>query len=195
MSNSSETFRRAQAAELARRLTEPRRFLQIVAGPRQVGKTTLVQQVAETLKPPVRYASADEPTLRGADWIALPRRRLGVGGAPLAAHRVREVLGRAGNLEAGEHPGRPVAPLRDRVVSAPPEDEVAQAHPTPLSRASVRRSTRSATNAKHRPQVNVPVSYNRFLHGGVFAMQGFTLVGGPCLGGIGLSNPLLIDIR
>jgi hypothetical protein len=28
-----------------------------------------VQQVTETLGAPVRYASADEPTLRGADWI------------------------------------------------------------------------------------------------------------------------------
>lgn len=70
MSNPPEIFRRAQASELARRLTEPRGFLQVVTGPRQVGKTTLVQQVAETLKPPVRYASADEPTLRGSDWIA-----------------------------------------------------------------------------------------------------------------------------
>ena len=47
MSKSSEPFRRPQAAELARRLAEPRRFLQVVAGPRQVGKTTLVQQVTE----------------------------------------------------------------------------------------------------------------------------------------------------
>ena len=31
--------------ELMRRLGEPRRFLQGLAGPRQVGKTTLVRQV------------------------------------------------------------------------------------------------------------------------------------------------------
>jgi predicted AAA+ superfamily ATPase len=35
-----------------------------------VGKSTLVQQAVGTVKAPVRYASADEPTLRGADWIA-----------------------------------------------------------------------------------------------------------------------------
>lgn len=63
-------YRRPQAAELARRLAEPRRFIQVVAGPRQVGKSTLVQQVAEDLAAVVRYASADEPTLRGAEWIA-----------------------------------------------------------------------------------------------------------------------------
>jgi predicted AAA+ superfamily ATPase len=70
MSSPEKPFRRPQAAELARRLGEPRRFIQIVAGARQVGKTTLVQQVTEAAKVRVRYASADEPTLRGADWIA-----------------------------------------------------------------------------------------------------------------------------
>ncbi len=70
MSTSEQPFRRPQGAELARRLAEPRRFIQVVAGARQVGKTTLVQQVTETAGVPVRYASADEPTLRGAEWIA-----------------------------------------------------------------------------------------------------------------------------
>jgi uncharacterized protein len=70
MSKASETFRRPQGGELARRLREPRRYIQVVAGARQVGKTTLVQQVTEGLTVPVRFASADEPTLRGADWIA-----------------------------------------------------------------------------------------------------------------------------
>ncbi len=63
-------FQRPQAAILAPRLAAPRRFIQVVAGPRQVGKTTLVQQVIETLPVPVRQASADEPGLRSSDWIA-----------------------------------------------------------------------------------------------------------------------------
>src|SRR5205814_9758776 len=70
MSSSEKPFRRPQAAELARRLAEPRRFIQVVAGARQVGKSALGQQVTETAKVPVRYGGADEPTLRGADWIA-----------------------------------------------------------------------------------------------------------------------------
>src|SRR6185436_19322608 len=70
MSKAPTSFQRSYAAELARRLAEPRRFLHVVAGPRQVGKTTLVQQVTEELGVPVRYASADEPTLRGAGWVA-----------------------------------------------------------------------------------------------------------------------------
>jgi len=70
MSKRRRPFRRAHGTELARRLAGPRRLIQVVAGARQVGKTTLVQQVTGALKRPVRFASADEPTLRGADWIA-----------------------------------------------------------------------------------------------------------------------------
>ena len=70
MSKPSVPFRRASADELAGRLAEQRRFIQVVAGPRQVGKTTLVQQALASLAMPARYASADEPTLRGAEWIA-----------------------------------------------------------------------------------------------------------------------------
>lgn len=60
---------RAQAAVVASRLREPRRFIQVLAGPRQVGKTTLVQGVTAASGLPVRYASADEPTLQGREWI------------------------------------------------------------------------------------------------------------------------------
>jgi predicted AAA+ superfamily ATPase len=54
---------------LLRRLGEKRRFLQVLAGPRQVGKTTLARQVMEALKCPAHYASADEPTLRDRTWL------------------------------------------------------------------------------------------------------------------------------
>lgn len=69
MSNRSTPFQRPQAKELARRLAERRTHIHVVAGPRQVGKTTLVLQVAERHSGPVRYASADDPTLRGPGWI------------------------------------------------------------------------------------------------------------------------------
>lgn len=57
------------AEVLQRRLLEPRRFMQVLAGPRQVGKTTIVTQIAGTLDMPVHMASADEPTLRDAAWL------------------------------------------------------------------------------------------------------------------------------
>ncbi len=62
-------FLRPQASELVQRLQEPRRFIQVVSGARQVGKTTLALQVAERSNLPYHVASADEPTLRGAGWI------------------------------------------------------------------------------------------------------------------------------
>ncbi len=62
-------FQRPQAEALASRLLGPRRFIQVVAGPRQVGKTTLVEQVVEAIGLPVHWASGDEPTLRGDGWI------------------------------------------------------------------------------------------------------------------------------
>ncbi len=55
--------------ELLKRLKEKRRFIQVLAGPRQVGKTTVVRQVAAASKIPTHYASADEPTLRDRAWI------------------------------------------------------------------------------------------------------------------------------
>lgn len=70
LSKNRQVFQRPQAADLTRRLGEERRFLQVVAGPRQVGKSTLVRQVLESQTAPTRFASADEPTLRGPDWIA-----------------------------------------------------------------------------------------------------------------------------
>ena len=66
---SIQGYVRPQAAELLRRLKEPRRFIQVVTGPRQVGKTTLVTYVADTAGLPYIFASADEPTLRGHEWI------------------------------------------------------------------------------------------------------------------------------
>ena len=69
MSKLNTSFQRSEAAELSRRLAEPRRWIQIVTGARQVGKTTLVQQVTEAMDLPVRFASADEPALRDRDWL------------------------------------------------------------------------------------------------------------------------------
>jgi predicted AAA+ superfamily ATPase len=93
-------FTRPQAALLARRLRGPRRFIQAVAGPRQVGKSTLVQQVTAASGLRTRYASADEPTLRGVSWIAeqweaarLEAREAGRLGAVLVLDEIQKVPG------------------------------------------------------------------------------------------------------
>jgi predicted AAA+ superfamily ATPase len=98
MSKQKIAFQRQEVSVLASRLQEPRRFIQVVAGPRQVGKSTLVRQATETLPVPVRYASADEPTLRGGEWIAqqweAARLTLGDGGgAVLALDEIQKIPG------------------------------------------------------------------------------------------------------
>src|SRR5580704_16854531 len=62
-------IRQAIHSELLKRLKEKRRFLQVLAGHRQVGKTTVVRQVMEASKIPAHYASADEPSLRDRTWL------------------------------------------------------------------------------------------------------------------------------
>lgn len=62
-------YRRPAHATLAARLRERRRFIQVVSGPRQVGKTTLVRQVLADLDLPSAYASADDPGLRDRAWL------------------------------------------------------------------------------------------------------------------------------
>jgi predicted AAA+ superfamily ATPase len=69
MSVQEKRFQRGQGTELKARLSEPRRRLQVVTGARQVGKTTLVEQVMAEETVPVRSVSADEPTLRGSVWL------------------------------------------------------------------------------------------------------------------------------
>ena len=90
-------FTRPQAAALRKRLAEPRRFLQVVAGPRQTGKTTLVRQVTAGLALPLRYASADEPTLRERGWIAeqwdAARLEAGKRGALLVLDEIQKIPG------------------------------------------------------------------------------------------------------
>ena len=62
-------YHRPMYHTLLKRLQEPRRFIQILAGPRQTGKTTIVRQVTDDNQIPVHYASADEPTLQSRAWI------------------------------------------------------------------------------------------------------------------------------
>lgn len=103
MSELRLTYRRPHAAVLAARLAERRRFIQVVAGPRQVGKTTLVQQVVEDAGLPVVYASADEPTLRGPEWLAqqweAARLLPGAGGRVLVVDEVQKATGWAESVK------------------------------------------------------------------------------------------------
>ena len=62
-------FQRTNTYTLKSRLLEGSPFIQVVLGPRQVGKTTAVLQVLQSWKGPTVYASADAPSPPGPDWI------------------------------------------------------------------------------------------------------------------------------
>ena len=62
-------FKRAQYSILSGRLQEPRRFMQVLSGPRQVGKTTLVRQALAHFKGRGHYASADLPSRPDTGWV------------------------------------------------------------------------------------------------------------------------------
>ena len=64
------TYERSILKQLTARLSEARRFIQVLVGPRQVGKTTLAGQLIERVKLPCHYVSADEPTLQDRVWLS-----------------------------------------------------------------------------------------------------------------------------
>ncbi len=62
---------RSQKALLTRRIeSEPRQFIQVLYGPRQVGKTTLAQQFMQATQLPVHFASADLVSFSQSGWIS-----------------------------------------------------------------------------------------------------------------------------
>ena len=64
-------FERSHKQVLASRIEkEGRKFIQVLYGPRQVGKTTLVTQLAEQTHLPVHYVSADAVISPGGIWIS-----------------------------------------------------------------------------------------------------------------------------
>lgn len=61
---------RKQIKELEARIMEPRRTIQVVAGPRQIGKTTVVKQLLERVSMPSMYFNADAVEAGAKEWIA-----------------------------------------------------------------------------------------------------------------------------
>lgn len=75
---------RAEAELLRSRVVETRRHVQVVAGPRQVGKTTMVRWAMAASGLPSHYASADDPGGLGEGWL---RQQWEVGRVRAAANR------------------------------------------------------------------------------------------------------------
>lgn len=62
-------FERPYFQGFTNRLTEPRKFIQVLMGPRQVGKSTLTEQVLTKLKTPYLSVSADAVPNTGDIWL------------------------------------------------------------------------------------------------------------------------------
>ncbi|GHU94889.1 ATPase AAA [Bacteroidia bacterium] len=62
-------IKRIHLQQLMARIKEPRKFIQVVFGPRQVGKTTLMHQLTAQSGVPHLYAAADAVSATGASWL------------------------------------------------------------------------------------------------------------------------------
>lgn len=62
-------FHRAEVKVIASRIAEPRRFLQIVIGPRQVGKSTAIAQALKAQDLPFHFARADAAAPASRAWL------------------------------------------------------------------------------------------------------------------------------
>ena len=63
-------YKRSEYLIIKNRLEEPRKFIQVVMGPRQVGKSTVVKQVLQDLDAPWQFYSADNVPASNSAWIS-----------------------------------------------------------------------------------------------------------------------------
>lgn len=63
-------YKRSEYKTIKVRLEEPRRFIQVVMGARQIGKSTVVKQVLKDLGAPYQFFSADNVPATGSAWIS-----------------------------------------------------------------------------------------------------------------------------
>ncbi len=62
-------YKRVEYHIIKKRLEEPRRFVQVVMGARQIGKSTVVKQVLNDLTIPYMLFSADNVPATNSAWI------------------------------------------------------------------------------------------------------------------------------
>ena len=63
-------YKRTEYQKIRKRLEEPRRFIQVVMGPRQVGKSTVVKQVLQDIDTPFQHFSADQVPATNTAWVS-----------------------------------------------------------------------------------------------------------------------------
>lgn len=62
-------FERIELQRVIKVLNEPKRFIQVLVGPRQVGKTTLISQLVQKISVPYLFESADGVAASDHVWI------------------------------------------------------------------------------------------------------------------------------
>lgn len=62
-------YERSYLKQIKSRMEEPRKFIQVILGPRQVGKTTMVNQLLSQLPIPYTNESADAISATNSAWI------------------------------------------------------------------------------------------------------------------------------
>lgn len=65
-----DMYKRSEYKTIKSRLKEPRRFIQVIVGPRQIGKSTVVKQVLNDIELPYLFYSADDVPASNRAWIA-----------------------------------------------------------------------------------------------------------------------------
>lgn len=63
-------YKRSEYLTIKNRLEEPRKFIQVVMGPRQVGKSTVVKQVLRDLDMQYQFYSADNVPATNGAWVS-----------------------------------------------------------------------------------------------------------------------------
>ena len=62
-------FERPYLQMISQRIREPRKFMQVITGPPQVGKTTPITPLTRTLKSPFHIVSADAFAAGDRHWL------------------------------------------------------------------------------------------------------------------------------
>ena len=63
-------YKRLEFQTIKNRLEERRKFIQVVMGPRQVGKSTVVKQVLGEIRTPYQFFSADNVPATSTGWVS-----------------------------------------------------------------------------------------------------------------------------
>lgn len=89
MTNGTKLIRNELDVLKQRMNLEPRKFIQVVTGPRQVGKTTLVTQFMKRTTLPIQFSSADAIATGDESWISIQWQTARI---KLQSHASREAI-------------------------------------------------------------------------------------------------------